>query len=133
MRDIDLAMLQLEALNQAGYRIAIDDFGTGYSSLAYIKKMPISVLKIDREFIRELQHNESDRKLTSTVIAMSRHFGFWTVAEGVECEEQLQLVKEMGCDMVQGYYFSPPLESTSPQNFVTKLLTGATNCHTFFF
>ena len=111
MRDIDLAMLQLEALNQAGYRIAIDDFGTGYSSLAYIKKMPISVLKIDREFIRELQHNESDRKLTSTVIAMSRHFGFWTVAEGVECEEQLQLVKEMGCDMVQGYYFSPPLKA----------------------
>lgn len=109
MQDMELAMTQLEALSRAGFRIAIDDFGTGYSSLAYLKTLPVSVLKIDRAFIRELHTSAQDQRLTGTVIDMARHFGFRTVAEGVENPEQLERLARMGCDEVQGFLFAPPL------------------------
>lgn len=110
MQNMELALKQLNALSDAGFNVAIDDFGTGYSSLAYLKKLPVSVLKIDRAFIRELETNPQDQKLTETVIAMASHFAFSTVAEGVEEEAQLQLLEAMGCDLVQGFYFAPPLQ-----------------------
>lgn len=110
MQDMDLAMQQLKVLHEAGFQIAIDDFGTGYSSLAYLKSLPVSVLKIDRAFIREVHTNTQDQRLTSTVIDMARHFGFRTVAEGVELPEQLRRLKQMGCDVGQGYIFAPPLK-----------------------
>ena len=110
MQDMALAMQQLKVLHEAGFRIAIDDFGTGYSSLAYLKNLPVSVLKIDRAFIREVHTNTQDQRLTSTVIDMARHFGFLTVAEGVELPEQLHRLTQMGCDIGQGYIFAPPLK-----------------------
>ncbi|WP_298050203.1 EAL domain-containing protein [uncultured Paenalcaligenes sp.] len=113
MQDMQLAMRQLQALSQAGLRIAIDDFGTGYSSLAYLKVLPVSVLKIDRAFIKEMHCNAQDQRLTSTVIDMARHFEFMTVAEGVEESAQLNLLRAMGCDLVQGFIFSPPLNEST--------------------
>ncbi|PSL11909.1 EAL domain-containing protein (putative c-di-GMP-specific phosphodiesterase class I) [Marinobacterium halophilum] len=110
MQDMELALRQLQALSQAGFRVAIDDFGTGYSSLAYLKKLPVSVLKIDRAFIRELDTNVADQKLTETVIGMAGLFGFSTVAEGVEHYAQLKLLKDMKCDVIQGFIFAPPLK-----------------------
>lgn len=109
MQDMQLAMLQLQRLAAAGLRMAIDDFGTGYSSLAYLKVLPVTVLKIDRTFISEMHVNMQDQRLTSTVIDMARHFQFLTVAEGVEEPAQFKLLRAMGCDLIQGYLFSPPL------------------------
>ncbi len=90
MQDMALAARHLDRLAGAGFRIAIDDFGTGHSSLAYLKALPVSVLKIDRAFIRELHASPADQRLTGTVIDMARHFEFITVAEGVEQEAQLE-------------------------------------------
>lgn len=121
MQDMTLAMRQLEALSEAGIRVAIDDFGTGYSSLAYLKSLPVSVLKIDRAFIRDLHQNMQDQRLTGTVIDMARHFQFMTVAEGVEQVEQLDRLIEMGCDLGQGYMFAPPLKEEA---LLTLAATG---------
>ncbi|KAA0875779.1 putative bifunctional diguanylate cyclase/phosphodiesterase [Nitrincola tapanii] len=118
MQDMELALKQLRRLIQYGFKVGIDDFGTGYSSLAYLKTLPISVLKIDRAFIHELQSSIQDQKLTGTVIDMARHFGFSTVAEGVEQSEQLDWLSSMGCDLVQGYMFAPPLK----ENELLKLI-----------
>lgn len=112
MQDMQLAMLQLQTLAAAGISISIDDFGTGYSSLAYLKVLPVSVLKIDRAFISEMHVNAQDQRLTSTVIDMARHFEFLTVAEGVEEPEQFKLLQAMGCDLIQGFLFAPPLNES---------------------
>ena len=109
MQDMQLAVQQLQCLAAAGLRIAIDDFGTGYSSLAYLKVLPVAVIKIDRTFISEMHVNTQDQRLTSTVIDMARHFQFTTVAEGVEEPEQFKLLQAMGCDLIQGFLFAPPL------------------------
>lgn len=120
MQDMALANRHLNALSQAGFSIAIDDFGTGHSSLAYLKTLPVSVLKIDRAFIKDLQISPEDQRLTSTVIDMARHFGFRTVAEGVELPEQLNLLKEMGCGRIQGFLFAPPLKEDALLKLMAK-------------
>lgn len=110
MENMQAAVQQLQQLADAGVAIAIDDFGTGYSSLAYLKQMPVSVLKIDRAFILDIAHKEQDKKLVETVIQLAANYGFICVAEGVEEENQVELLKQMGCDLIQGYYYSPPLQ-----------------------
>lgn len=128
MQDIPLAMRQLQSLAAAGLGIAIDDFGTGYSSLAYLKNLPVSVIKIDRTFISEMHSNAQDQRLTSTVIDMARHFQFSTVAEGVEEIEQFKLLKMMGCDLIQGFLFAPPLK----ENIMLQLVaTGLADTPAF--
>lgn len=120
MQDMLLAMQQLQRLAAAGLRVAIDDFGTGYSSLAYLKVLPVSVLKIDRTFISEMHINTQDQRLTSTVIDMAGHFQFLTVAEGVEEPEQFKLLQTMGCDLIQGYLFAPPLNEATMLQWVAR-------------
>lgn len=100
---------QLSELRSMGIEIAIDDFGTGYSSLAYLQKLPASVLKIDRTFIKDLPTSVRDRKLVSAMISMAHDLGYRVVAEGVDSEESVALLKEWGCDEAQGYHFSKPL------------------------
>ncbi|MDR7049150.1 diguanylate cyclase (GGDEF)-like protein [Duganella sp. 3397] len=90
-------------------RIAIDDFGTGYSSLAYLKRFPISVLKIDRAFIRDLPGSQKDGAICSTVLDLSRHLDLSVVAEGVETEEQMGWLNERGCQYIQGYLTGKPM------------------------
>jgi predicted signal transduction protein with EAL and GGDEF domain len=99
----------LSTLKQAGCTISLDDFGTGYSSLSYLRTFPIDKLKIDRSFIADLEDNEEALTLVSTIIAMAKALGMKTIAEGVETVGQLHKLEELGCDYIQGYFFSRPL------------------------
>ncbi|TPH16455.1 putative bifunctional diguanylate cyclase/phosphodiesterase [Litorilituus lipolyticus] len=106
-------------LRSAGCTIALDDFGTGYSSLSYLRRIPIDFIKIDRAFISDMSENQSDNILVSTIIAMSKALGKKVVAEGVETLEQLNLLSDLGCDYIQGYYFSKPLPSAELASYLT--------------
>ncbi|MDH5632481.1 MAG: EAL domain-containing protein [Gammaproteobacteria bacterium] len=109
MQDVEATSQTLHQLSRLGVHISIDDFGTGYSSLGYLKQFPVSTLKIDKSFIRDISANEDDRALTRTIIAMARSLHMRVIAEGVETFFQIQFLKEHGCDEVQGYYFSKPV------------------------
>jgi diguanylate cyclase (GGDEF)-like protein/PAS domain S-box-containing protein len=112
----------LGELSQLGVRFAVDDFGTGYSSLAYLKDFPLSVLKIDRSFIKDMPQSESDQKIVSAVLDLARAFGLTTVGEGVETEEHRAMLYEKGCTAIQGYLVSRPLPSAELEQ---KLMSGA--------
>ena len=105
----DDAGLVLGALRDLGVLIAVDDFGTGYSSLAYLRRLPVSELKLDRSFVREVARNASDRTIARTIIDLGRDLGLSVTAEGVEDAECIAALREMGCPVAQGYYFSPPV------------------------
>ena len=106
-------------LRARGYEIEMDDFGSGYSSLNMLSYMPIDVLKMDIAFIRNIERNEKDFRLVELIIDIARYLKVPVVAEGVETENQLRLLKEAGCDLVQGYYFSRALP---PEDFAQKIL-----------
>ncbi|MGC3872252.1 GGDEF/EAL domain-containing response regulator [Halomonas sp. GXIMD04776] len=108
MVDVEMACRQLRSLSRLGIRIAIDDFGTGYSSLAYLKTLPVSVLKIDRAFIEGLVDNADDQRLVSMILSLAHGCGCLVVAEGIETRAQAELLAQMGCDQGQGYFYSPP-------------------------
>jgi diguanylate cyclase (GGDEF)-like protein len=109
MTDPEQAMEILQRLDGMGYNLSIDDFGTGYSSLAYLKKMPLSELKIDRSFVQDLISSENDAVIVSATINLAHNLGLKIVAEGVENKETLSKLKEYGCDIAQGYYINKPL------------------------
>jgi EAL domain-containing protein (putative c-di-GMP-specific phosphodiesterase class I) len=94
-----------------GIRLAIDDFGTGYSSLTYLKRFPLDILKIDKRFVAEITNLDDDTEIASTLITMGHTLGYKTLAEGVETQEQLKFLQEVGCDMYQGYLKSRPLSA----------------------
>ncbi|MCT8975952.1 bifunctional diguanylate cyclase/phosphodiesterase [Clostridium sp. CX1] len=100
----------LNELKSMGIKIALDDFGTGYSSLAYLKKFPIDKLKIDKSFIRDITQNKENEAIVKTIIDLSKSMGIKVVAEGVETKEQLEILRKLNCDEVQGYLFSKPVE-----------------------
>ena len=102
-------MDKLKALTELGVRLAIDDFGTGYSSLAYLRRLPVHRLKIDKSFVRDSHVTPDDAAIAAAIISMARKLGIEVTAEGVENEEQLNLLKQAGCHLVQGYYFGSPL------------------------
>ena len=105
-------------LREKGYLIEMDDFGSGYSSLNMLSSMPIDVLKMDMAFIQNIERNERDFRLVELILDIARYLKVPVVAEGVETETQLRLLKDAGCDLVQGYYFSRPLP---PEDFERKL------------
>ncbi len=109
MNDVQASLSMLEELKKMGTHIAVDDFGTGYSSLSYLKKFPVDTLKIDRAFIRELMSISEDRAISQAVIGMGHALELEVVAEGVEDEEQLQWLKQQGCDLIQGYHLGRPM------------------------
>jgi EAL domain-containing protein (putative c-di-GMP-specific phosphodiesterase class I) len=111
----------LSRLRSAGVRIAIDDFGTGYSSLSRLSVLPIDTLKIDRSFIHQLVGNPTGTGVVKTIIALARNFNMTTVAEGVEQQEELDLLWHLGCDQSQGYLHSPPLPK---EQFASLLAEG---------
>ena len=101
----------IENLRKDGFLIEMDDFGSGYSSLNMLTTIPIDALKMDMKFIRNMQKDEKSMKLVELVLDIAKFLGIPVIAEGVETEEQLILLKERGCDIVQGYYFSKPVPS----------------------
>ncbi len=109
MRDVELTQGILSELKRMGVRLSVDDFGTGYSSLAYLKRFPIDALKIDRSFVKDLGHDNSDAAITSAVLAMAQELGLAVVAEGVETEAQLQALVRRGCKLMQGFLFARPM------------------------
>lgn len=111
MHDVDVTLGTLTALHRMGVALSLDDFGTGYSSLAYLKRFPVGKLKIDRSFIRDLETDPDDRAIASTIVSMGRSLRLSVLAEGVETAEQLGILRDMGCEMVQGYYFSKPVSA----------------------
>ncbi len=123
LADDNQTMLEtLLRLKRMGIKISIDDFGTGYSSLARLKSYPIDELKIDRSFVDDITEQGQDRAIAQTIIAMSKTLGFSVVAEGVETQEQLETLRELGCDIVQGYLISEPISAKEfTRRFCNKL------------
>jgi len=111
MQDIEYALRMLHRLKACGVRLAIDDFGTGYSSLAQLKRMPVDELKIDKSFVMQLEEGSDDAVIVRSTIELGHNMGLSVIAEGVENDRALALLRRYRCDMVQGYLFSAPLGS----------------------
>jgi len=111
IKDPDLALEILNRLTKRGLKISIDDFGTGYSSLAYLKKLPVNEIKIDKSFVTDMLTSENDAVIVKSIIDLSHNLGLNVVAEGVEDKETVDRLQSLGCDVLQGYYFSKPLSS----------------------
>jgi diguanylate cyclase (GGDEF)-like protein len=111
LEDTDATLKTLHALRDMGARIAMDDFGTGYSSLSYLRSFPFDKIKIDRSFIRDLSDKPEAKAIVNAVANLSHSLGMRTTAEGVETEEQRQMVKDAGCDEMQGFLFSPAVSA----------------------
>ena len=109
----------LNRISELDIKIAVDDFGTGYSSLAYLKKLPVNTLKIDKEFIRDLPGDEDDVSIVKSIIALSKSMNMEVLAEGVETEEQLKFLNEEGCNLTQGYYLSHPKPASDIPNSIS--------------
>jgi len=122
MRNLDVVLPQLQALKALGVALSIDDFGTGYSSLAYLKRLPIDILKVDRSFIGELETSRESAALVAAIVAMGQGLRLDVVAEGVETRAQLQRLADHGCRLMQGYLFSRPV---SADRFAHLLAQGA--------
>lgn len=109
LKDVMETIPLLKALKDMGVGLAIDDFGTGYSSLSYLKNFPINTLKIDKSFVDEIVDNPKDAAIARTIVQLAENLGLRTIAEGVETLEQVEMLTNMGCQELQGYYFSKPL------------------------
>jgi EAL domain-containing protein (putative c-di-GMP-specific phosphodiesterase class I) len=118
MANADQTAQKLHAFRQLGVSLAIDDFGTGYSSLAYLKRLPITTIKIDQTFIADLCHDREGASITTTVIAMAHGLGLLVVAEGVESEAQARFLAQHRCDEIQGFWVSPPLDAMTCMAFI---------------
>ncbi|MCR6629798.1 MAG: EAL domain-containing protein [Magnetospirillum sp.] len=109
MADGEATLKLLRALAELGVTLSIDDFGTGYSSLAYLKRFPVNTVKIDRAFVRDLDHDEDGRVIANAIISLAHSLSMKTIAEGVETEVQAALLAKHGCDEIQGYMIGRPL------------------------
>ena len=121
MDDARATLLTLEQLRGIGVYLSIDDFGTGYSSMNYLKRFDVRALKIDRSFISGLPQDSENAAITRAIIAMAHGLKMMVVAEGVETGEQLVLLEEYGCDMVQGFYLSRPATADTVTGMLQKL------------
>ncbi len=124
--NMDETIKVLEELRMMGIALAIDDFGTGYSSLAHLKRLPFSALKIDRSFVQDVTVDEEDAAIVSAIIAMSQRLHLATIAEGVETQEQVEFLRNEGCDMIQGFYYGKPMSASD----FSKLLVEQKRSHT---
>lgn len=107
--NMDIIIKKMNELREFGIRFSMDDFGTGFSSLSYLRELPIDTLKIDKSFIDDIVNDASTRTIAESIIDLSKKLGFDTIAEGVEEEIQYSLLKNMGCENIQGYYFGKPM------------------------
>ena len=123
MNDPLRAQNTLERLSAMGLELSIDDFGTGYSSLAYLKRLPVNELKIDKSFVMQMAHDDDDRIIVKSTIDLGHNMGMRVVAEGVENPAALQLLAEMHCDQAQGNYIHAPIPA---ENFISWLRSSST-------
>lgn len=120
MSDTEKTLLMLKVLQSMGVKIAVDDFGTGYSSMNQLTRFPVSILKVDKCFIHDMHLNPANRAIVSTIIRMSKQLGFEVVAEGVECDEELEILRSEDCDLIQGFYYSKALPISEFAKFVRE-------------
>ncbi|MNP02978.1 Cyclic di-GMP phosphodiesterase Gmr [compost metagenome] len=109
LEDPEMALQSLQSIRDLGVALSIDDFGTGYSSLAYLKRLPVQVLKIDRTFVSAMSSNSSDAMIVQSTVGLGHNFGMLVVAEGVEDASTAEALTRLGCDIAQGYYFGHPM------------------------
>lgn len=124
MRNAESALVMLKRLKALGIQLSIDDFGTGYCSLSYLLQFPVNTLKVDRSFIVDMSKGSQNTEIVRIVLALARTIGLDVVAEGVEQADQLDLLKGLSCDFVQGFYFSRPLESTAAKALIAGARTS---------
>ena len=120
MHNPDLACAIMDNLHHHGIRMSIDDFGTGYSSLSYLKKFKVHKLKIDKSFVHDIHTDPEDKAIVKAIISMAHELGLKSIAEGVETAEQLNFLREHGCDEIQGYYYSKPLNADDFETFLRE-------------
>jgi EAL domain-containing protein (putative c-di-GMP-specific phosphodiesterase class I) len=108
MKNPERTIKLLNRISALGIKISVDDFGTGYSSLAYLKKLPVDALKIDKAFIRDIPGDEDDVSIVKSIIALAKSMRIDVLAEGVETEDQLDFLNREGCSLIQGFLFSHP-------------------------
>jgi diguanylate cyclase (GGDEF)-like protein/PAS domain S-box-containing protein len=116
---------QIAELDRIGVRLSVDDFGTGYSCLSYLHQLPLHTLKIDRSFVARMLDPDGTRCIVEAIVTLARNLGLQTVAEGVENEEQLALLRTVGCDLIQGFFFSRPLSALDASSLLWKDTTSA--------
>ncbi|MDQ1426101.1 MAG: hypothetical protein QOD72_3599, partial [Acidimicrobiaceae bacterium] len=125
MEDLDTALARLQALKDLGLRLAVDDFGTGYSSLSYLRNLPVDVVKIDKSFVDRMTQDPEGAAMVRSVIDLSTALGLTSIAEGVEQDDQLALLDELGCHSVQGYLFAKPMPGNEFAAALTQFRTDA--------
>lgn len=111
MQNVEHNIFLLKSLKNLGLKLTLDDFGTGYSSLSYLKQFPFDILKIDKSFINDIAISKDSETIVTAIITMAKSLGLTIIAEGVETQEQLTILKEKQCDVIQGYFFSKPVPS----------------------
>ncbi|MAU41423.1 MAG: hypothetical protein CMF31_07355 [Kordiimonas sp.] len=116
---VEQVVKRLQRLSQLGIRLAIDDFGTGYSSLSYLKRFAVHALKIDRSFIRDITEDHDDEAITDAIIRLGHSLGLEIIAEGVETDDHVRLLRQKGCDIFQGFHFSKPLATGEVESWIT--------------
>ena len=120
MENVETAIKMLKQLRASGVQLAMDDFGTGYSSLSYLHRFPINTLKIDRSFITRMVENNENAEIVRTISGLAKNLGMDVVAEGVETRDQLEILRALGCEYGQGYFFSKPLDTQSAEAFICE-------------
>jgi len=111
MQDVESAIALLHRLKELGVRIAIDDFGTGYASLGYLRQLPIDTLKIDTCFVRNIPKDPKNQVIVKRIIAMAHDLNLKVVSEGIETEAEMELLRDYGCDLIQGYWIGAPMKT----------------------
>ena len=129
MHDAENAVLTFQQLKAMGFSLSIDDFGTGYSSLAYLKRFPIDTIKIDRAFVKDLASESEHAAIAIAIIAMAHGLKLRVLAEGVETQPQLDILRDQGCDAIQGYFFSHPLPADRVEQLIRDLRAQAGPSH----
>ncbi|MGB7921891.1 MAG: EAL domain-containing protein [Pyrinomonadaceae bacterium] len=123
MENIEAATEMLKQLRALGVQLSIDDFGTGYSSLSYLHRFPIDTLKIDRSFVTQMSENNENAEIVRTIVMLAQNLGMDVVAEGVETNEQLAMLRKLGCENGQGYFFSRPLDVAGAEKIIADTYT----------
>jgi len=120
LRDSELVIRKMETLRKKGIQISIDDFGTCYSSLNYLRQFPVTTIKIDKSFVRDLAEDGRISPIIPAIVGIARGFGMQLIAEGIETEHQMNVLHALGCETMQGYYFSRPLPAAQAEQVLLR-------------